>query len=145
MIAIWSVFKFSSYFGGAVLDCGAVQEEILLLQFPEALIGILLFDKLAANEAVEVHGLRRFNVCNGYSSSMNWSGPANLESMTCSRSLIAIDAQQYTQKTSESQFWKIMIDRDILKAQTGFLQPLCAQTPMPVGSGFWGCGIFLVT
>jgi len=133
-----------SYFGGGVLDCGAVQEEMLLMQYPEALIGLLFFEKFAENEAVEIHGLRRFNICTGYRTSMKWAGFAAVDSMSSSRSLIGIDAHQFFNNTAPTQYSKTLIDRDILKAHTGFLQPLCAQTSLPVGSGLWGCGIFLV-
>jgi Poly (ADP-ribose) glycohydrolase (PARG) len=134
-------------FGGAVLGTGAVQEEILLLQYPETLVGLLLFKPIQDSEAVAIFGARRMSYVTGYNSNMKFDGvvPINLRGgrkFGCSE-IIAIDALQFHCKNSMEEKEKKFIDRELLKAFTGFNeQPATMHQPLAIGSGKWGCGVF---
>jgi poly(ADP-ribose) glycohydrolase len=57
--------------------------------------------------------------------------------------IVAIDAVDYTQKLSWSQFRPELIHREIKKAVTGIRGTSTLVDPsMPVCTGRWGCGVF---
>jgi len=56
----------NEYLGGGALHAGSVQEEILFAVTPECLVGMLLCERMALNEAVEIVGAERFCAHTGY-------------------------------------------------------------------------------
>lgn len=130
-----------------MLGNGAVQEELLLLQFPETLVGLLLFEKLDDNEAVIIYGARHMIRILGYSTGMKYNNviPDNQRGgrRFGNSEIIAVDALQFPSQNSDEELRKINLDRELLKAYTGFFEPETSE-PLPIGGGKWGCGVFNV-
>jgi len=63
----------NEYLGGGVLGQGCVQEEILFVIYPECLVGLLLCERMAANEALVIRGVERFSNYTGYASTFMWT------------------------------------------------------------------------
>jgi hypothetical protein len=60
--------------GGGVLGTGCVQEEIMFVVYPELLVGMLMFDTMQADEAIEIIGAERFAQYAGYARSFRFTG-----------------------------------------------------------------------
>jgi len=155
----------NEYMGGNVLIGGAAQEEILFATRPEALVAILLVEKLRADEAVVMVGLQTFAAHSGYSPTFRCEGPgtplpADAEMAGChvaDTQLVAMDALEvyrYIDSLEHSaakplgpevQYSMPALLRELNKAHAGF----CAM-PAPgfeiladrrdIDSGNWGCG-----
>jgi Poly (ADP-ribose) glycohydrolase (PARG) len=129
------------------LGCGAVQEELLLVQFPESLVGLLLFEELRDNEAALIFGARRISKLVGYGADVKYFGPISLNQrggrMYGSTCIISIDAIHFTSINIKNQLDKVNLDRELLKAFTGFFEPEVYPGRV-IGSGKWGCGVFKV-
>jgi Poly (ADP-ribose) glycohydrolase (PARG) len=136
-----------SYFGGGVLGTGAVQEELLLMQFPEALIGLLLFEKLQPNEAALIFGARRFSKVTGYGASVKCAGRTELScrgGRNFGSTIISIDALHFKCNNVNEQLQKHNLDRELIKAYAGFCENPRSHPSFAIGSGKWGCGVFNV-
>jgi hypothetical protein len=134
-----SLIVFARNFGGGVLTNGAVQEEILLLEFTESIVGLLLFGELGDDEALMITGLRRYNSIAGYAQSMRWVN-IDRKAHRKTRTLLAMDAICFGRDKSV-QFKKDAMERELLKAYTAF--SLAKEST--IGTGSWGCGIFNVS
>jgi poly(ADP-ribose) glycohydrolase len=126
-------------FGGGVLDTGSVQEEILLLEYTESLVGLLLLEELGDDEAAMISGIRRYNDVKGYASSMKWK-ELNEEKHLPRRVILAMDAVCFG-RDKGIQYTKIMMERELIKAYTAF----SLVDDAVIGTGNWGCGVFNVS
>lgn len=127
----------------------ATQEEVLFSIFPEAFLGILLFEGLLDDEAAIIHGCRRFCEYKGYADSFRYAGPSALHNDTIGAppSIVIIDALV---NIDNLQFEEASFARDVGKALMGFRHVTKARRPSTgvddavpvVATGGWGCGIF---
>ncbi|CAD6192834.1 unnamed protein product [Caenorhabditis auriculariae] len=132
--------------GGGVLASGAVQEEIRFLISPEAIVSILICEKLRDEEAIFIVGAQQFSSYSGYSNSLKWEpfeGPMEPRDrfgrIRCE--IVAIDAQPfYTNKLR--QYESAMILRELNKAYVGFKGSSNTFEDPPIVTGWWGCGAF---
>ncbi|CEL99977.1 unnamed protein product [Vitrella brassicaformis CCMP3155] len=60
--------------GGSVLEMGADSDEILMMEYPSMLAGLVLVEKLSASECVVVSGIQRYNLLKGSGASLRWLG-----------------------------------------------------------------------
>lgn len=98
----------NSQIGGGVLRKGCVQEEILFLICPEALVSIFLVPEMKDNEAVAIYGLRRYSNYTSYSYTSKFDGAYkdDLDAVNSSV-MIAIDATNlHGHHDSDYQFTK---------------------------------------
>lgn len=63
------------YLGGGVLGRGCVQEEIMFVQAPECLVGLLLCEQMEDNESVHIMGARYISETTGYAGGFRWARP----------------------------------------------------------------------
>lgn len=121
----------NKFLGGGVLNHGMVQEEIMLLNAPETLVGLLFVEQLADNEALEIAGARKMSSSTGYSGTCRFSGSAPQSNLDDKSDLgvhnchiIAIDAIKYMEGNISSQFKSEQILRELNKAYIGFSSTL---------------------
>eukprot|EP00931_Biecheleriopsis_adriatica_P073089 TRINITY_DN47447_c0_g1_i1.p1 TRINITY_DN47447_c0_g1~~TRINITY_DN47447_c0_g1_i1.p1 ORF type:complete len:652 (+),score=71.61 TRINITY_DN47447_c0_g1_i1:35-1990(+) len=108
---------------GKVID-SATQEEVLLMQFPEVNVGMLIFGQMADNEVVIVHNVRRFS----YFSPKGFAGPVDSKERL---KVLAADA------SLSDHFSEANNIRDLQKSYLAF-----QHVSHSVSSGRWGCGAF---
>lgn len=117
---------------------------------PECCVGMLLAERMADNEAVEIVGARRFSRGTGYARSYRFEG--DYVDVRPATRIVAFDALQHP---GEAQFDEPKMARECLKALVAFLNPAeAAEGPVPlddggsdgercaVATGNWGCGAF---
>ncbi|CAB3369765.1 Hypothetical predicted protein [Cloeon dipterum] len=122
--------------GGGVLGNGCVQEEIKFITCPELIVAKAFCDDLRINEALIMTGATPFSAFTGYASTFKHAGGARKPEE--SKVVIAIDAMDFSRIDSKMQFKKECIDRELLKAYTGFVH--CPKNWIATGN--WGCGAF---
>ena len=85
------------HLGGGVLTNGAVQEEIMMMAFPEMLAARLVCPPLNDTEAVIVYKARRMIKTKGYSDEFEFVGPLPLQlNEVCEKStIVCIDATDF--------------------------------------------------
>ena len=126
------------------MGLAAVQEEILLLIFPEMLFSLLLFPVMKENEAIVIKGVKRYSKYSGYSSSLKYNGQFEdnhpLDSSNrIDRVFTAIDAEYLGGYDMEySQFHKEAILRELNKSFIGFSGISEESEKIPVSTGNWG-------
>ncbi|MFH4981007.1 hypothetical protein AB6A40_007716 [Gnathostoma spinigerum] len=134
----------NQFIGGGVLRSGCVQEEIRFLICPELLVSMLVCERMRRNEAIVISGVKRYSNYRGYGNTFEWL-PMDQEDLTprdrfqrihCE--IVAIDALPFAQ--SEEQFVIEAVDRELLKAYSGFI--VKESIPKTIATGNWGCGVF---
>lgn len=134
------------FLGGGVLGRGCVQEEIRFMINPEMIVGMLFCESMKPEEAILMTGCEMYNKHSGYASSFKWAG--NKTDITeCDEFrrkmtyVVAIDALFFHKPYM--QFEGYPLERELKKAFTGFYHdPNDELSPIPVGTGNWGCGAF---
>ncbi|XP_065336381.1 uncharacterized protein LOC135937208 isoform X3 [Cloeon dipterum] len=122
--------------GGGVLGNGCVQEEIKFITCPELIVAKAFCDDLRINEALIMTGATPFSAFTGYASTFKHAGGARKPEE--SKVVVAIDAMDFSRIEPKMQFRKECIDRELLKAYTGFVH--CPKNWIATGN--WGCGAF---
>jgi poly(ADP-ribose) glycohydrolase len=116
------------FIGGAVLEKGAVQEEIRFLISPELLPALCFCEKMTDTESVWVVGSQVFTEYQGYGNGLKLIGKhindkkaldqqGRVKSVVC-----AIDAIKFREEESHLQFRPDKIVRELVKAYSGFGQ-----------------------
>lgn len=137
----------NKYIGGGILSSGAVQEEIRFLCCPDMIVSLLLVPKMRMNEAILISGAPKVSSYTGYSRNLKFDPTPPVEELRMDRfgrfetEMVAIDAIEFS-ANAEQQYRKECIDRELMKAFVGFYNPSHDQTPKPVSTGNWGCGVF---
>lgn len=128
----------NKFIGGGALGNGCVQEEIMFANHPELYVSILLCEEMQDNEALFFSGFKKFfrNRNYGYQTEFNGEEPAHSYEGK-SEYIVAIDAIDFKRNQME-QFREANIERELLKAYTGF----SADESKTVATGNWGCGAF---
>lgn len=115
----------NEFLGGGVLSKGAVQEEILLLIYPENLIWCLLTERILLNESISMTGAERFSNYSGYSKNLKFEGnfeygkKINFDGFMRKKIRIeAIDALNFKHKVRQYRIDKVI--RELIKALVGF-------------------------
>ena len=135
----------NEYIGGGVLGRGAVQEEILFVTHPEALVSLCLCDQMERDEAILISGIKRSCDSNGYASTFRWERSLPLQQMP-GRLFFCFDALYFRSGKVHQQFRKSCMLREINKAIvafTGLLTPREENSwPSALNTGHWGGGAF---
>ena len=66
----------NKYIGGGVLSGGCVQEEILFVVEPEAIVSIFFMEKMEDNDAIRIDNLIQFSNYSGYGRSFKYEESA---------------------------------------------------------------------
>ena len=76
---------------------GCVQEEILFLIFPEAIISMFIVPQMADNEAISIYGMRRYSNYKNYSYNIEFDGAYVTEDPKefLTSVMIAVDATDF--------------------------------------------------
>lgn len=146
-------------FGGGVMGGGAVQEEILLIIHPEALLGRALFEQMTDKSACVVMGALRFSNYTGYgrggggATPFTYAGTLEIntkQALDVERraltEIVAMDAKDY-KGFVQAQYSRCNIVRDFIKAFVAFDPiPSPDDTVLPftagIATGRWGSGDF---
>lgn len=145
----------NSRIGGGVLQFGSVQEEIRFLMCPEMIVSMALACSMSGREAISIVGAQAFSSYSGYSAGLKWQPLKDEDARQNNPILrdhygrflvetIAIDALNYKSKdpllSLDRQIRPQNIEREFVKAFIGFSSQ--GNFPLPVVSGWWGCGAF---
>jgi len=125
--------------GGGVLGLGNVQEEILFTIHPECMVGILFAESMGDEEAILIRGVERYCDYSGYSQKFKYEGP-HVSSVVQPKTIIVIDAIDYSKTSQSSQYNKVNVKRELSKAFIGFFGD--RSELYPIATGKWGCGAF---
>lgn len=120
---------------------------------PECLVSILFCEEMGPAESLLITGAEQFSDYSGYGGKFTFTGShhdANPVDDHKRRqvSIVAIDAIPFMYKSSNEQFLKINLLRELNKAYSGFSHQVSgddepvAGTKVSVATGNWGCGIF---
>ena len=129
------IFCSAIFGGGAVEGLSATQEEISMLRYPEALLGLLFFTTpLLPREVLLVRGTRRYSDTTGYAHTFAFAGRAS-SGRTTPVTLLGLDAARCP---GPAQFAPALVSRELTKAHAGFAAlgrsgAGCCET------GLWGC------
>ena len=143
-------------FGGGVLGNGAVQEEILLITHPEAILGRALFDTMSDKSACVVIGAVRVSKYKGYGSGGRFKANAfaytgtvqydpNQPMDTTGRALteiLAFDAINFKKRALTHQYTRESITREYKKALAAFSGHRFTDQKAVIVTGMWGSGAF---
>ena len=116
---------------GLINSC--TQEEILNVCTPESYISLLFCEAMRDNEVIVVRGCRRFSTYSGYLNSFKFTGQYN---DTLFQDQIGLDACTWAHFSEEN------VNRDIMKAYTGFEMVTSDAQLTIISTGMWGCGAF---
>ena len=134
------------HLGGGVLTNGAVQEEIMMMAFPEMLAARLVCPPMGDNEAIIIYGARRMVLTKGYSDGFEFVRPLKLlpRAIAEKSTIVCIDATNFKTFPSDSyQYGKKGVRRELNKAYAGFAgASYRAGEDEAVCTGKWGCGAF---
>ncbi|CAD8102033.1 unnamed protein product [Paramecium primaurelia] len=116
--------------GGGVLNLGCVQEEILFLTHPEALVSLLITTEIKPDESIIIENVNRLIMYEGYRDKFECKG---IIKQIRSVNFICIDAGDYS-GSYHSQYKDYK--RELIKSYSGFygIPRIC--------TGKWGCGAF---
>jgi hypothetical protein len=129
----------------------ATQEEIMFSIIPEAMLAVLVFERLSDDEAGLIHGARRFCNYTGYYDTFKYDGPCAPHDDGAGQpaTIVVIDALE---NYGNLQFEEDPFKRDVAKAFMAFRcvrkvrrspQTTNEGDLVPViATGGWGCGIF---
>ena len=82
----------NKYIGGGVLSGGCVQEEILFVVEPEAIVSIFFMEKMEDNDAIRIDNLIQFSNYSGYGRTFKYEESAIKKGEIKKHNIIAIDA-----------------------------------------------------
>ncbi|CAL8135947.1 unnamed protein product [Orchesella dallaii] len=133
--------------GGAILNEGAVMEEIMFATCPDLIISRLFTEPLKDEEVLVINGAEQYSNYEGYCGNFHYAGPTKgpkyrVENLgrICTQ-IVVMDALKFKQYEMETQFEQRNIDRELHKAYVGFLIPIGGLN-IPIATGNWGCGVF---
>jgi poly(ADP-ribose) glycohydrolase len=134
----------NEFLGGGVLNRGVVQEEIMFVLSPEALVGVALCERMNDTESIAIVGTECFSTGVGYARSFCFNGDYRDDRVD--RIIIAIDALDMNNLPPNVEFAQIL-HREHVKAFAGFSHPLIKKAVKEgkcagVATGNWGCGAF---
>ncbi|CDW91549.1 poly adp-ribose [Stylonychia lemnae] len=131
----------NAYIGGGTLGKGAAQEEILFLIFPQAIISMLICEKMDINEAILIQNVRRYANYSGYSSTLQYHDMNSFHKNVIRKDIIAMDAIQYYDGRNYSQYRSENFIQELNKCYIAFR---CIEQCRlsKISSGRWGCGAF---
>ena len=128
--------------GGGALSKGCVQEEILFSQRPELCVGMLLCEKMRADEAIVMRGAVCYSATYGFRDSFRWVNAVAADAAP--HDYVAFDAVNFNTKWGpdpREQWDASFRQRELRKALAAFA--LRGGGPAPVvATGNWGCGAF---
>ena len=129
--------------GGGALAYGCVQEEILFAQRPELCVGMLLCEKMRADEAIVMRGAACYSATDGFHDSFRWVGNVAAAD-AAAHDYVAFDARRFNSRWGpdpRDQWSEDRVLRELRKALVAFA--LRGGGPAPVvATGNWGCGAF---
>ena len=134
----------NKYIGGGVLSGGCVQEEILFVVEPEAIVSIFFMEKMEDNDAIRIDNLIQFSNYSGYGRSFKYEESAIKKGEIKKHNIIAIDA---VCDYSKGGIDKESVERDLIKAYIGFNlinleEENVLKLKKTIATGNWGCGAF---
>ena len=146
----------NKWFGGGVFSEGAVQEEILLITTPEALVGRALIPPLKDAETAMVLGAVRMSDHSGYGrrrlgrAHFVFTASADTDAAVSTldqqqralASIVAFDAINY-EHSVRRQYEESAIKRAFHKATSAFSEVYGTDVSVPVATGKWGAGAFM--
>lgn len=89
--------------GGAVLQMGAAQGEIMMVCRPEVLVTIFLAARLEPKEALVVQNVRTFATTTGYGATLCYVGPISTNKDSLLARVIAMDVVPWF---GDAEQWK---------------------------------------
>lgn len=116
---------------GVINSC--TQEEILNVCCPETYLALLFAESMRDDEIIIVKGARRFSTYSGYLHGFKWTGMYNDNVF---QDQIGLDACTWSHYSEEN------VNRDIMKAYTGFKISANERSQTIISTGMWGCGAF---
>lgn len=151
--AVWADFA-NNRFGGGVFKRGAVQEEILLIIHPEALMGRALFAPMSPTGSCVVMGAVRVSNYAGYGSKtinsqafayngsvpFNPADPLDADNRALTE-ILAFDAQNF-KSAPRKQYGQRLIAQEYDRAVAAFSHNRYTNGRVPIVSGLWGSGDF---
>lgn len=140
----------NKFIGGGVLNSGCVQEEVLFVLCPELIVSKLFTEKFLDNESMLITGAEKFNCYSGYADTFKWKSSYNDTTSRDKygrrmRQVIAMDAMYFSDQSQRTQYERVNIDREIIKAICAFqYEPLLINiNKLPaIATGNWGCGAY---
>ena len=134
----------NKYIGGGVLSGGCVQEEILFVVEPEAIVSIFFMEKMEDNDAIRIDNLIQFSNYSGYGRTFKYEESAIKKGEIKKHNIIAIDA---VCDYSNGYIDKESVERDLIKAYIGFNlinleEENVLKLKKTIATGNWGCGAF---
>ncbi len=108
------------YLGGGILNTGCLQEEIMFAVCPELICGLLFMESMTDNEAIIVHGFKKYSNYSGYGWQLQYEGKCNEVSKE-KNFLVAIDALDFRYGGGSNQYDCKNLLREINKAYAGFI------------------------
>ena len=138
----------NKYLGGGCMNEGCVQEEILLLIYPEILVARAFVKKMDNIQSISMSGIEQFSNYTGYASTLKFGGyyidQNKFENNSFQSLMIAVDALP-VYSTNLDQFNFSHSFREFIKFLTG-LQGNSSQILNfqfnSCSTGKWGCGAF---
>ena len=134
----------NKYIGGGVLGGGCVQEEILFAVEPEAIVSMLLMQKMEDKDAIRIDNLIQYSKYSGYALNFKYEGNAIINNDNLIKhNLIAIDAVNDFSGGLDRE----NKERDLIKAYIGFnlinfKDDDIIKLEKTIATGNWGCGAF---
>ena len=123
--------------GGGVLSDGLVQEELLMLVYPEAMLGMLAMERpMEWSECVLIRNVRRISDYEYDKKGVVQKSLADSRLQTAN--IMAIDAKRFYRQKMGEQFEIRNIDRDLHKAYVAF----SLEGFTTIRTGNWGAGAF---
>lgn len=140
----------NKFLGGGVMGKGGTQEEIQFITSPDLLIGVLLFEVMAENEAILMKGAEIYCSYTGYKKEFRFAADSKdtrtpVKDDILDREIVAIDALNFKYPDALSQFSNEGVLRELNKAYVGFFggdNKRDSSMNKPISTGKWGCGVF---
>lgn len=131
----------NAFIGGypsGVTGRGNRSEPILFAAYPEALVALLVAEKLSDHESLRISGVRKLARNNGYAEKVAYAEVVPLEECAVTSGLLLMDALDF-RKTHLTQFSVAAMHRELGKLYSGFA--LCDPAEA-IFTAHWGCGAF---
>ena len=136
-ILVVSANAYVGGYPGGVTGNGMRSEPALFAKCPEALIGLLLCEKMEYNESILMKGTRLLATHDGYAKDLKF-GEKSMD-MTNFGGLLLVDALDFRKPGAPKQWSEEGIGRELTKLHAGF--QLCSPSDS-ISTSHWGCGVF---
>jgi hypothetical protein len=138
-IRVVSANAYVGGFPGGVTGNGMRSEPALFAKCPEALVGLLVCEKMSFNEAILISGTRTLARHGGYAEELTFEGP--IDDMSVFGGLLIVDALDFRKDGTPDQWSREGLDRELTKLYAG-IQLCGAARDMNIFTSHWGAGAF---